>query len=209
MNDLLLLPPPAAEPAPEPWAEIDEVTERLRQDAQQHVARGEMRQAALMLHRSAALALQAGRSPLADLAMAARLLEEMPAERALVLADLGQALREAGDPRRALLALRESERLAREAGHAELLTVAREALGQLAEEQGNHASARAWVRGAGMALAVEVEQALLATLRDVGNLPPDPRAERERARRERAVEEELAALKQELKQGQDEPDSVA
>ena len=50
----------------------------------------------------------------------------------------------------------------------------------------------------GMAMIVEVEGELLSTLRDMGNLPDNPQAAQERARRQQMVEDELAALKEEL-----------
>jgi hypothetical protein len=130
--------------------------------------------------------------------MAARLLESMPEERALVLMDLGQVLFSEGDIRRATLALRESEALARDAGRYELVAAARHALGKVAVEMGDHESARSFLREAGTALVYDVEADLLATLRDIGNLPRDPYAEQERARRKQGVEDELAALKDEL-----------
>ncbi len=159
---------------------------------------GEPRVAALVLHRRAALALANEHSPVPDLAMAARLLAEQPAERALVLLDLGHALLREGDVRRATLTLRESEMLARTTAQYELSAAARHALSQVAEQRGDYASARDFLREAGTALAYDVERELLATLRDMGNLSQDSWAEAERTRRQRAVEEELAALKREV-----------
>ncbi|MGH2542310.1 MAG: hypothetical protein ACRDIB_05925, partial [Ardenticatenaceae bacterium] len=170
----------------------------LGEAAQLWTRQGEFRQAALLLHRRAALSLTSHRSPVPDLAMAARLLEALPEERSLVLLDLAQALALEGDARRAILTLRESERLARGLGHFELLAAARHALGKLTAAQGDYASARTFLRGAGQAMIYDVESELLATLRDLGNLPHNLQAEQKRAQRQQAVEEELAALKQDL-----------
>ncbi|MBA3533851.1 MAG: hypothetical protein H0T73_18185, partial [Ardenticatenales bacterium] len=144
------------------------------------------------------LALRQHCSPIADLALAARLLTEHPEDRALVLLDLGHALAQAGDIRRATLALRESETLARQANHHELLTAARHALGKIADEVGDYASARTFLREEGRAMIYDVESDFLAVLRDMGNLPHHSRAEQERLHRKQAVEEELAELKRQM-----------
>lgn len=170
----------------------------LQQAAQGWLRQGDPRRAALLLHRRAALGIAQGHSPVEDLALAARLLNDHPEDRALVLLDLGHALHQEGDTRRAALTLRASETLARAAANFELLAAARHALGTLADEQGDHATARDWLRDTGTALILDAESDLLATLRDVGNLPPNPRADHERARRQQALEDELAALKAEL-----------
>jgi tetratricopeptide (TPR) repeat protein len=170
----------------------------LAESAQLALKERERRRAAIILHKRAALSLQMNASPIADLALAAQLLRSDPEARALILLDLGQALAARGDLHRATLVLRESEKLARQVGHAELTTAARYALGEVANEKGDFISARTFLRSTGMAMIVEVEGELLSTLRDIGNLPDNPQAAQERARRQQMVEDELAALKQEL-----------
>ncbi|MDQ4077270.1 MAG: hypothetical protein M3220_13610 [Chloroflexota bacterium] len=199
------LPPPAAEPRQLAQRALalaqqnpSQALTLLQDAARQALRQGESRTAALILHRRAGLLLANDHSPIPDLAMAARLLENRPEERALVLLDLGQALAQNGDLGRATLTLGESERLARQGEQHELTAAARHALSQIAEQQGDYTTARTFLQGAGRALVYDVEHDLLATLRDMGNLPHDPRAEWERARREQAVEEELARLKREM-----------
>jgi tetratricopeptide (TPR) repeat protein len=171
----------------------------LQQAARDSLRQGEPRRAALLLHRRAALNVAAGHSPVEDLALAARLLHGHAEERALVLLDLGHALLQEGDTRRATLFLHSGERLARQTTNYELVAAARHTLGQVAEQEGDYASARDFLRQAGEALTFDVESDLTATLRDVGNLPADPRAGQERARRQQAIEDELEALKAELR----------
>jgi sugar phosphate isomerase/epimerase len=201
-----LLPPP---PPGDPALVVEEALQRagsdpagalalLRDAAQTWMRQGEPRRAALALHRSAALRLRNEESPVSDLALAARLLEGIPDDRAIVLLDLGHALAMEGDSRRAILALRESERLARQTANHELLTAARHTLADLADDLGDYRSARAFLREAGQAMIYSVESDLLSTLRDMGNLPPNPRLEQERLRRQQAVEDELAALKRSM-----------
>lgn len=170
----------------------------LAESAQLALKEGAKRRAAIILHKRAALSLEINASPIADLALAAQLLKIDPEARALVLLDLGQALTASGDLHRATLVLRESEKLARQVGHTELTTAARYALGEVANQMGDFASVRTFLRSTGMAMIVEVEGELLSTLRDMGNLPDNAQAAQERARREQMVEDELAALKQEL-----------
>lgn len=170
----------------------------LAESARSWLKEGETGRAAITLHKRAALSLQMNASPIADLASAAQLLKKAPEARALVLLDLGQALAASGDLHRTMLVLRESEKLARQVGHAELTTAARYALGEVANQKGDYLSARTFLRSTGMAMIVEVEGELLSTLRDMGNLPDNPQAAQERARRQQMVEDELAALKQEL-----------
>ncbi|HEX8682128.1 MAG TPA: hypothetical protein VF707_07440 [Ardenticatenaceae bacterium] len=171
----------------------------LQQAAQDSLRQGEPRRAALLLHRRAALNVVQGHSPVEDLALAARLLDGHAEERALVLLDLGHALLREGDTRRATLVLRSGERLARQTTNYELVAAARHTLGQVAEQAGDYATARDFLRQAGEALTFDVESDLIATLRDVGNLPADPRAQQERARRQQAIEDELEALKAEMR----------
>ena len=170
----------------------------LAQSARQALKEGDRRRAAITLHKRAALSVEINASPIADLALAAQLLKTDPESRALVLLDLGQALTASGDLRRATLVLRESEKLARQVGHTELTTAARYALSEVASQKGDFVSARTFLRSTGMAMIVEVEGELLSTLRDMGNLPDHPQAAQERARRQQMVEDELAALKEEL-----------
>lgn len=205
MPDPTLLPPPSDDPtviARQALAAAllppDQALARMEEGARRLLRLGERRQAALVLHRRAAVALRAAQDPAADLAAAARLLDGYDEERAIVLLDLGRLLRERKELPRATLVLRESERLARRAENHELVAAARHALSQVAEAAGDPAGARSFLHAAGQAMILEVESALLATLRDVGNLPADPWAERARAARDAAVEEELAALKRAL-----------
>jgi tetratricopeptide (TPR) repeat protein len=170
----------------------------LQQAAQGWLRQGEPRRAALLLHRRAALNVAQGHSPVEDLALAARLLDGHTEERALVLLDLGHALLREGDTRRATLVLRSGERLARRTDNYELVAAARHTLGKVAEQAGDYATARDFMRQAGEALTFDVESDLIATLRDVGNLPANPRAQQERARRQQAIEDELEALKAEM-----------
>lgn len=200
-----LLPPPSDEPmtvTQQALALVEynpqQAVALLQVAAQGWLAQGERRRAALVLHRRAALRLRTEESPVADLAQAARLLIGDPEDRALVLLDLGHALRQAGDLRRATLTLRESEQLARQVGNPELTAAARHALSRVADEVGDFANARTFLRGMGRAMIYDVERDLLATLRDMGNLPDDSRATQERARRQQAIEDELAALKREM-----------
>ena len=170
----------------------------MRQAAERWMRQDEPRRAALVLHRRAALALAEGHSPVPDLALAARLLDEAPDERSLVLMDLGYALAQRGDLRRATLVLLESETLARQVGNYELTAAARHTLGKVAIEAGDFATGRDFLKQSGQAMVYDIEHDLLTTLRDIGNLPHDPWAEQERARRAQAVEDELAALKREM-----------
>lgn len=170
----------------------------LAQSARQALKEGDNRRAAIMLHQRAALSVEINASPIADLALAAQLLKTDSESRALVLLDLGQALMASGDLGRATLVLRESEKLARQVGHTELTTAARYALSEVASQKGDFVGVRTFLRSTGMAMIVEVEGELLSTLRDMGNLPDHPQAAQERARRQQMVEDELAALKEEL-----------
>ncbi|MGB0388848.1 MAG: hypothetical protein ACPGWR_28845 [Ardenticatenaceae bacterium] len=170
----------------------------LQESARNWLWQDDKRRAAFVLHRRASLCLKYNQSPLSDLAMAARLLADEPEARAVVLLDLGQALAQENDLRRARLTLAESEKLARQVGNPELTAAARHALANVATDAGDFASARAFLHESSRALIYDIESDLLNTLSHIGNLPDDPRAERERARRAQAVEDELAALKREM-----------
>lgn len=170
----------------------------LEESARHWLQHGDKRRAAFVLHQRAGLRLKNEQSPVKDLAMAARLLAGEPNARAVVLLDLGQALAQEKDFRRAALALRESEKLARQANNTELIAAARYALGDVSSGGGDFAGARTHLRQAGFAMIYDIENDLLTTLHNIGNLPNDARAKRERARRAQAVEDELAALKQEM-----------
>lgn len=182
--------------------------ELLEESARTWLKHDDKRRAAFVLHQRAGLSLNNSQSPVKDLAMAARLLKNEPEARAVVLLDLGQALTQERQFRRASLALRESEKLARQANNIALSEAARYALGDVSvggrkkvttktttTSEETHPEA---VRHEGFTMIYEVENDLLTTLHQIGNLPDDPLAKWERERRAQAVEDELAALKREM-----------
>ena len=170
----------------------------LEESARHWLRQGDKRRAAFVLHQRAGLCLKNEQSPVHDLTMAARLLAKEPEARAVVLLDLGQALAQEKDFRRGALMLRESEKLARQTDNPELIAAARYALGDVSSGGGDFASARTYFRQAGLAMIYDIENDLLTTLHNIGNLPDERRVKRERARRAQAVEDELAALKKEM-----------
>jgi len=182
--------------------------ELLEQSARKWLRQDDKRRAAFVLHQRAALSLKNSQSPVKDLAMAARLLKNEPEARAVLLLDLGQALTQEREFRRAALALRESEKLARKANNIALSEAARYALGDVSVGGRRKVRTRTTtiseeahpeeVRHAGFTMIYDVENDLLTTLHHIGNLPDDPLVKRERERRAQAVEDELAALKREM-----------
>jgi hypothetical protein len=155
------------------------------------VAAGQARLAAFCLHQRAGLALRTGESPIADLAAAAQLLVSQPEARAVVLLDLGYALRGAGDRRRARLVLKESAELSLRVGNVAMSEEARTVLQEVEAER----------MGIDLTTALRRHSPLLADekLRDTMTLSPTvARRAAEQTARERAVEEELAGMKEEL-----------
>jgi hypothetical protein len=174
-------------------AKEDPMTARaqLQEAATLWVAAGEARLAAFCLHQRAGLALRVGESPIVDLAAAAQLLVNQPEARAVVLLDLGYALRVAKDRRRARLVLKESAEAALKVGNVALADEARGVLREVEAER----------MGVDLNMALRRHSPLLADapLRDMMTLSPTvARRAAEQVARERAVEEELAGMRQEL-----------
>lgn len=176
----------------------------LEQSARQWLKQDDKRRAAFVLHQRASLSLKNNQSPTNDLAMAARLLANEPQARAVVLLDLGQALMEEKDFRRAGLVLRESEKLARKVNNIALSEAARYALGDVSLGGRKRVKVtdepiyREGVRDTAFHMIYDVENDLLSTLHHIGSLTTDPLVKWERERRAQAVEDELAALKREM-----------
>jgi len=164
---------------------------QLQEAATLWVAAGEARLAAFCLHQRAGLALRVEESPIVDLAAAAQLLVAQPEARAVVLLDLGYALRVAKDRRRARLVLKESAEVALRVGNVALADEARGVLREVEAER----------MGLDLTTALRRHSPLLADekIRDSMTLSPTvARRAAEQVAREQAVEEELAGMRQEL-----------
>lgn len=174
-------------------APTDPATARIQfqEAATLWVAAGQARLAAFCLHQRAGLALRTQESPLVDLAAAAQLLMHEPEARAVVLLDLGHALRQAGDRRRAKLVLKESSNWALRVGDEAIAIEARETLREVEAER----------NGTDLKGALRRHSPLLADepLRAIMTVPPAVarRAAAQTARAE-AVDTELGLLKQEM-----------
>ena len=174
-------------------AQNDPITARsqLHEAATLWVAAGDAKLAAFCLHQRAGLAIRIEESPLVDLAAAAQLLVNQPEARAVVLLDLGYALRVAKDRRRARMVLKESAEAALQVGNVALAEEARAVLREVeAERMGLDLTTA--LRRHGPLLADEGLQATMT------RSPTVARRAAEQAARERAVEEELAGMRQEL-----------
>lgn len=168
---------------------------QLQEAATLWVAVGEARLAAFCLHQRAGLALRVAESPIADLAAAAQLLVHLPEARAVVLLDLGYALRTTGDRRRARLVLKESAEAALKVGNLPLAEEAKHLLQEIEAER----------MGIELTTALRRHSPLLAdeALRETMNLSPTvARRAAEQSARERAVEEELAGMRRELEKAE-------
>ncbi len=156
------------------------------------VAEGQARQAAFALHQRAGLALVTKESPVADLAAAAQLLYNHPEARAVVLLDLGHALHRDGDKRRARLVVKESSQLALRVGDTALAQEAQALLREIDAE-------RMGLKDLGTTLRQHSPYLANQEFRDVIEIPPTSvQRTAEVHRREQAVAEELATLKQEM-----------